>query len=541
MATLLENNLLSEMKENEDHWKTNKIEFKNSYFNRDRIEGIGIALNSAFKLEKLFKLIVDITTDVLEAKYASVMLLERNTLNIKYSRHLPEELVEQNKVRVGEGISGWVALKGEPLLVKDIENHIRFKKKNNKRYSSKSFISMPIIHNKKVVGVINVNDKYNDKLFGDDDVEALKIISKYSAVAIRNVLLIRKSRKQTIIEELDNFYNDSANDFLPVSLQSLKTGPFSTEELYIESNNNGKNNYVLYWKGGNRLFVNEKREEFIRKNLNKLFVRKNGKKQYLRFMETNLERIIVDSNVSLKEKFLKANDIAISIFNDVSTALDGMCNIERTKHWVSLIIDFISSGQNHISTLVKTLRQDGHSYEHLRFVNVTTLGLIFAHHLGINIDELNKFGLGMFLQDIGMRKIDPLIINKPARLSKEEFVIVKKHPELGFQVLMDTGKLTTDSNILALLHHENFDGSGYPNGLKGNDIDYFGKISRVIDVYDALTCNKPYASANSPDKACMIMKDNMKGVFDSDILDSFIDFLGSVRITKAPISSNKPF
>ncbi|MEE8596758.1 MAG: HD domain-containing phosphohydrolase, partial [bacterium] len=292
------------------------------------------------------------------------------------------------------------------------------------------------------------------------------------------------------------------------------------------------------WKGGavstrngssiNQLFDNEKREEFIRKNINKLFVSKNGRKQYLRFMETYLERIAEDSNVSLKEKFRVINDVATNIIKDVSSTPGENCNIERTKHWVNIVTSVIVDNQKHVLEMYKATKLDEHSCE--RFTNVTVLGLIFAHHLGLGIGELNKLGLGLFFQDVGMFKIDPLIVGKSTELGKEEFEDVKKHPEMGFQMLHDTDRIAKESCLPALLHHENYDGSGYPYGLKGNNIDHYGRVSRIIDVFSALTSDRPYASTNSPDKACGIMRDNMKGTFDPDMLDGFIGLLRSAQI-----------
>lgn len=519
--------------------KTGQIKIDGLYFNKKESERIGIALNSALKLERLYELIVDITVKVLEAKYASLMVLDGNALRIKSSKHIPEDVMKQCKVGLGVGISGWVALKGEPLLVRNVEEDIRFKKRNNKRYFNKSFISVPIVHNNRIMGVINVNDKNNNKSFGKNDVELLKVIAGHSAIAIRNALLIKESKKQTLVEELDNFYNNDNNKFLPVTLQSLKRGPFSTSELYMENNSNGKRQYVLYWKGGavstrngssiNQLFNNEKREEFIRKNINKLFVSKNGRKQYLRFMETYLERIAEDSNVSLKEKIRVINNVATNIIKDVSSTPGENCNIERTKHWVNIVTSVIVDNQKHVLEMYKATKLDEHSCE--RFTNVTVLGLIFAHHLGLGIGELNKLGLGLFFQDVGMCKIDPLIVGKSTKLGKEEFEDVKKHPGMGFQILYDTDRIAKESCMPALLHHENYDGSGYPYGLKGNNIDYYGRIARIIDVFSALTSDRPYASTSSPDKACEIMRDNMKGTFDPDMLDSFIGLLRSTQIT----------
>ncbi len=534
---------LSEVKKKRKYGKTNQIGINTIHFDRKESDRIGIALNSVFKIERLYDLIVDITTKVLEVKYASLMLLEGDTLRIKSSKHIPENIMKECRVKAGVGISGWVAVKGEPLLVENVEKDVRFKRRNNKRYSNKSFISVPVVYSGKVIGVINVNDKNNNKSFGKKDLELLKMISGHSAIAIRNALLIRKSKKLTIVEELDSFYNRKDNKFLPVTLQSLKSGPFSTSELYIENNSNGKKRYVLYWKGGdvnarngstNRLFDNEKKEEFIKKNINRLFVEKNGREQYLRFMEANLERIAEDNDVSLKEKFRVINDVASNIIKDFSAAPDRSCNIERSKHWVSIVTNVIFNNQNHVLGIYRAIKRDEYACE--RSTNVTVLGLVFASHQGLGIGELNKLGLGLFLQDVGMRKIDPIIVDKSTKLSKEEFKAVKKHSEIGFQMLHDTDKVVNESCLPALLHHENYDGSGYPYGLKGNKIDYYGRLSRVIDVFCALTSDRPYASTNSPDKACGIMRDNMKGAFDPEILDSFIYLLRSAQITNGTTS-----
>jgi len=501
----------------------------NTYLNNGvNEEAIGIALTSVFKLERLLKLINSLTTNIVKARYSSLMLIEGDTLRIKYSNHLPEDIEKGCRVKMGDGISGWAALTGVNVLVKDIECDPRFAKKNNKRYSSKSFMSVPLIVSGKVIGVLNVNDKINGELFNEGDLNILKIISRYSTIAIRNATLIEKSKKLSIVQQLDNDYYDKSNKYLPVSLKSLKIGPFNKSELYLKNSVNGEHNYVLYWKGGDRLFISEKREEFIRKNINKLYVPKNGRKQYLRFMETNLERVVEDESTSPKEKFGVVKDVATNIISDLSSIPDEVCNIERAKQWINSIMELIRSSRNDCIDLGNVKGYDHYVYGHS--INVTMISLVFAHHMGLNIEEISEFGLGMFLQDIGMRNVDPLIINKPTKLSSEEYTIIKKHAEIGFQMLQETGQVPPESCMLALLHHENFNGSGYPYGLKENDISFYGKISRIVDVYSAITSDRPYAKARTSDAACVIMKENMKGLFDSEVLGSFIDFVKSTGV-----------
>ncbi len=509
--------------------KSSNVEINSANLNSWRSEeAIGIALTSVFKFEKLFKMINGLATGIVKAKYSSLMLIEGDTLRIKYSNHLPEDVVRECGVKIGSGISGWTALRGENVLVKDIECDPRFAGENNSRYSSKSFISVPLIVSGRVLGVLNVNDKIDGELFNEEDLNILKIISRYSAIAIRNAALVEKTKKRSIVQQLDNDYYDKSDKYLPVTLKSLKIGPFSKSELYLKSDVNGEHNYVLYWKGGDRLFISEKREEFIRKNINKLYVPKNGRKQYLRFIESNLERVVDDESTNPEEKFGIAKDVAVNIFSDLSSVPDEICNIERAKQWISSIMELIrSSGDNYIE-LGNVKRSDHYLYGHS--INVTVVSLVFAYHIGLSIDAMREFGLGLFLQDIGMRNVDPLIINKSAELNSEEYSIVKKHSEIGFQMLQETGLVPPESCTLALLHHENFNGSGYPYGLKEDKISLYGRISRVVDTYSAITSDRPYAKARTSDAACLVMKDKMKGLFDTEILDDFIDFLDSARV-----------
>ena len=194
----------------------------------------------------------------------------------------------------------------------------------------------------------------------------------------------------------------------------------------------------------------------------------------------------------------------------LSSIPDEVCNIERAKQWVNSIMELIrSSGKDYID--LGNIKGNAH-YLYGHSANVTMISLIFAHHMGLKIKKISEFGLGLFLQDIGMSNVDPLIINKPTKLNSEEYTIIRKHSEIGFHMLQETGQVPQESCMLALHHHENCNGSGYPYGLKKNDISFYGRISRIVDVYSAITSDRPYAKARTSDAACMIMKEKNERV-----------------------------
>jgi len=204
---------------------------------------------------------------------------------------------------------------------------------------------------------------------------------------------------------------------------------------------------------------------------------------------------------------------------------DEICNIERAKQWINSVLGLIRNSRDNIIDFGSVKGDDHYLFGHS--INVTMVSLIFAYHIGLNVEEISELGLGLFLQDIGMSNVDPMIVNKPTRLNSDEYTIVKKHSELGFQMLQETGQVSPESCLLALHHHENFNGSGYPYGLKSDEISLYGRISRIVDVYSAITSDRPYAKAKTSDAACMLMKDQMKGLFDAEVLGSFINFVKS--------------
>ncbi len=159
-------------------------------------------------------------------------------------------------------------------------------------------------------------------------------------------------------------------------------------------------------------------------------------------------------------------------------------------------------------------------------MNVAAVGTLFAKELGFEDEDLKPFCTGMLLHDVGKTKISTDILNKKGKFTEEEFAIVKKHPEWGVEILKETGNGFTDEYTITLQHHENYDGSGYPHGIQKDEIHRCGKIARIIDVYDALTTNRPYAQAIRPFAALVEMKEKMSNCFDRELLKEFIRFSG---------------
>lgn len=169
---------------------------------------IGSALTSVLNLDRVLSLIVDSVTRLIGAEICSIMLLDptKRYLRIRVAKGLPKSVIERTIVKVGEGISGWVAQHGQPLLIKDIESHPLFAKKSDSRYTTKSLLSVPLKVRGEVIGVLNVNNKVPRGVFVEEDANLLMLFATQAAIAIENAHLYEEVERLAITDGLTGLY-----------------------------------------------------------------------------------------------------------------------------------------------------------------------------------------------------------------------------------------------------------------------------------------------------------------------------------------------
>lgn len=146
--------------------------------------------------------------------------------------------------------------------------------------------------------------------------------------------------------------------------------------------------------------------------------------------------------------------------------------------------------------------------------------------MGFNATEAENILYAAPMHDIGKIGIPDNVLLKPGKLDEAEWAIMKKHTEYGHQILKDSScSLLEYASIIALSHHEKWDGSGYPKGLQGTDIPIFGRITAIADVFDALTMDRPYKKAWSIDEAVQLINDQSGKHFDPQLVDVFNNVL----------------
>ena len=211
-------------------------------------------------------------------------------------------------------------------------------------------------------------------------------------------------------------------------------------------------------------------------------------------------------------------------------------NIDECLYLANEIVNEIRDAGFKIIQTVMNNSFDNYTYTHS--VNVCIYAVLVGIGLGFNDDELKKLSQAALLHDIGKTCVAPEIINKPGRLTDEEFLEVKKHPLYGYNLLKNNEDVYSTVRVAIYSHHENEDGTGYPRGLQGDKIHKFAKIIHVVDVYDALTAKRCYKEALNPGDALEYLLANIGIMFDYDCVDTFRKFVALYPLGTEVLLSN---
>ena len=196
----------------------------------------------------------------------------------------------------------------------------------------------------------------------------------------------------------------------------------------------------------------------------------------------------------------------------------------RAKSAIAELVASILRNPDALVCLNQLKEKDKYTATHS--IRVCVLALAFGRHLDLAEDELNILGLGALLHDIGKTKIPVDILNKPGRLTPDEFELMKSHVPRGVEILEHTPGIPARAIEVARAHHERFDGSGYAMGLSGSQIGLFGQIGAIVDCYDAITSDRAYHTGMSAHDALRKMYEWRRKDFDDRMVENFIQCMG---------------
>ncbi len=210
------------------------------------------------------------------------------------------------------------------------------------------------------------------------------------------------------------------------------------------------------------------------------------------------------------------------IFEHVSDG--GKLNIIKLKKSVEPIVDSISRNPDACLWVARLKQHDEYTYQHALGAAIWSVSL--GRQLGLPKHDLRSLAMGCLLMDVGKLRVDPKLLNAERELTLEEMAQVYSHVGYGLEIIQESGIMNQDVIDMVGHHHERYDGSGYPDGLKQDSIPSFARIAAIVDTYDAVTSNRSYAAAVSPSEAIRLLYQSRDVDFQSELVEAFIQAVG---------------
>jgi HD-GYP domain-containing protein (c-di-GMP phosphodiesterase class II) len=314
----------------------------------------------------------------------------------------------------------------------------------------------------------------------------------------------------------------SVNIFRPIPSDVIRENEKSVVGLFIK--HDGK---LMPFLEEGQMITRDHIFKLNHLGVSKIFIKgKDAMITFEEYVSSQAKKILTDETTSSR---VKAATFYVSSIHAFRHAFDNPDpeHIEKIKETLKPLLENIKENKILLSDLISITEYDFNTYTHSVNVGIYATALVidfYEEKSPMGMDNLERLSYGYFLHDIGKSKVPLEIIRKRGKLNQEEWAIIKKHPEWGYSILMETGHLTDEAAYISMQHHERLNGSGYPLGM--TDIHPCARICTIADIYDALTSIRPYKNAMKPFDALKVLKDEALTEFDLSILNHLIKLLG---------------
>ncbi len=239
--------------------------------------------------------------------------------------------------------------------------------------------------------------------------------------------------------------------------------------------------------------------------------------------ETRFIPIVIMTTLTDRAKRYEALEVGADEF--LNKPVDTVEMFTRLRALIRMrrLIDDLEDSKNIIRMLANSIAaKDGYTGKHVE--RVARYSLDLAKKSGVPEEDWNTIEMGALLHDIGKIGVPESVLLKPAALTKEEYDVIKRHPDVGVEICQPLNFL---KDVLKVIHyhHERYDGGGYPKGLKGEDIPLEARIVSIADAYDAMTSDRPYRKGMPKEKAVEILTEGRGTQWDAHLVDQFIEII----------------
>ncbi|HEX3846253.1 MAG TPA: HD-GYP domain-containing protein [Steroidobacteraceae bacterium] len=246
-------------------------------------------------------------------------------------------------------------------------------------------------------------------------------------------------------------------------------------------------------------------------------------------LTARLNSVPIKDPVPLKTELGAAKAVYVEARSTVTRIFDrlrrgGGLDLQLMETAVDSMVDSIFRNRDAMSWLARMKTKDDYLYSHSLAVSVWTLA--FGRHLGLDKETLRSVGMGGMVLDIGKMQVPTGLLRKPGKPDPAEWSTLQGHVQRGLEMLETDAQVNPCIRTMVRTHHERLDGTGYPSGLKGEEIPLVGRIAGIVDCYDAMTSDRFYAKGMSTYDAVRELKRLGKTWFQPELVELFIQAVG---------------
>lgn len=223
-----------------------------------------------------------------------------------------------------------------------------------------------------------------------------------------------------------------------------------------------------------------------------------------------------------KSTYRNLTDVYDQLIMDV--ARNRKLDIPQLQEAVKPMVDSVVRNPDAFLLLTRLKKIDAYAYQHA--MSCAVLAVATGRQIGLPRDMLQNLALGAALFDIGRARLPHELLTRPRRLQEQELDYVRRHVQFSLDTVAVSEHITPDVLQMIETHHERHDGSGYPQGLSGDQIPLYGRIAGIVDCYDAITSSRPYATQVTPDEAIRMLYEWRDVEFQGALIEQFIQVIG---------------
>ncbi len=305
----------------------------------------------------------------------------------------------------------------------------------------------------------------------------------------------------------------ASDGLIPISMATLSPTALLGIDIYLRPNQNAR--AVLFcsateYPDFDRLIP------LVSQGVNKLFIDKGDRGRYQCYLRDNWADLISDDTTPIANRIAIMSEVMRDVLNEEFNSGNTDSVVAASQRLGNVTCELLNDQAVVTQQLCNVLHHDYATFTHC--TNVSVYCVLLARELGFSAEDIEEIAVGGLLHDLGKLQIDERILTKPGRLDEWEFREIKKHPVTGFSQLVERDDLSLGQLMMTYQHHERLDGSGYPVGCTAEEIHPWAKVCAIVDVYEALTSNRPYRSPMSAKTALVVLDKGDGTEFDSEML-----------------------